>query len=220
MRAAKRRQLDEITGRVGMELAIQRERRIQRVLLAVAAVIGAGLLLWTCERDAAAEPSRFTPGLSGASQVGSVPDGRGDAMEGAPPRRMKALGPEPGRASATRTQAAGSGPQDGTRGVERWRDECVHWLRVYGALTDENVALALRIIARESNGDPDAHTPGSQYYGICQFGTGWVDDGDLYVAPADRGTARDWRMDPETSIRLMCKCIAEGSVYRQFSTAR
>lgn len=112
-------------------------------------------------------------------------------------------------------------------GVEQWRPTVIKYLKKYGCYTAANEALAVRVIRGESRGDPNAHRAGSQYYGLVQCGEGWVRkysaDGkirNMYVPREDWGTSKDWRMNPDTSIRVLCSCISQGSVYQQFSTAR
>lgn len=114
-----------------------------------------------------------------------------------------------------------------TKGVEQWRPTVIKYLKQFGCYTAANEALAVRVITGESHGNPNAHRPGSQYYGLVQCGEGWVRkysaDGkirNMYVPREDWGTSRDWRMNPDTSIRVLCSCISKGSVYQQFSTAR
>lgn len=113
-------------------------------------------------------------------------------------------------------------------GVEQWRSFVVECLYMYDIYSEANEALVMRIINGESGGDPGAHRPSSQYWGLGQFGDGWVRQYDsagnvrsLYVPVEDRGVpGKDWRLNPYTSIRLIVKCVADGSVYQQFSTAR
>lgn len=88
-----------------------------------------------------------------------------------------------------------------------WFPHVVKAFSQYGINTATNRRRALSSIYCESRGDASAHTQGTSYYGLLQFGKDWVRGMD----PSQYGTSVDWRMNPETSLRRMAQSISVSS---------
>jgi hypothetical protein len=93
-----------------------------------------------------------------------------------------------------------------------WRPLVIGELKTQKIYSADNLYHALNVIWGESRGNTKAHTAGTQYYGLVQFGTDWVSKSgsSSYVSPNDYGTSRDWRMNGATSLRRLVKSVREG----------
>jgi hypothetical protein len=117
---------------------------------------------------------------------------------------------------ATRRKVAVSYPKVGfaTRAAcdAFWKPIAVAELKKHSIYSTNNLHHTLNVIWGESRGGSAAHTAGTQYYGLVQFGNSWVDNAgsSTFVAAHDYGTARDWRMDAYLSLQRMMRAVRDG----------
>ena len=81
------------------------------------------------------------------------------------------------------------------RNVERWRPVVRRELRHHHIYAPWRERLALKIIQRESGGNPHARGGyGNQYVGLFQYSPSWT-----------RSWKKDWRWSGAANVRIFCR---------------
>lgn len=93
-----------------------------------------------------------------------------------------------------------------------WKPLVIPELKGHGIYSSDNLYHTLNVIWGESRGSTKAHTAGTQYYGLVQFGTDWVSNvgSSTYVAPSAYGTSKDWRMDGHLALQRLMRAVRDG----------